>query len=81
MFESLIRDKVTVDVTEGGGKLLQYVGILVSESDDAIELSNVDIFYLTKVFINSWSREELQKYKSGLNKVIINKRYVISCDK
>ena len=82
MFESFIGERVIVDVSTGGEKLLEYMGVLSSESEDTIVLTNLDIYYLTKVFnANCWTNEKLQKYRSNMSKVIINKKYIISCEK
>ena len=84
MYKSLVGEKVTVVVSSRGDNLLEYVGTLSSENEDAIELTNVDISYL----MLSIQREvfgglanNMRKYQENLEKVIINKRYVISCDK
>lgn len=84
MYKSLVGEKVTVVVSSRGDNLLEYVGTLSSENEDVIELTNVDISYL----MLSIQREvfgglanNMRKYQENLEKVIINKRYVISCDK
>lgn len=71
MYESLIGENVSVIVSSRGEKVLEYIGVL----------SNVDVFYLTKVSYAYGSREEVQKFKSNMRKAIINKKYIISCDK
>ncbi len=81
MYESLIGENVSVIVSSRGEKVLEYIGVLSSESEDTIVLSNVDVFYLTKVSYAYGSREEVQKFKSNMRKAIINKKYIISCDK
>lgn len=82
MFESFIGERVIVDVSTGGEKLLEYMGVLSSESEDTIVLTNADILYLTKQFnASGWTNEKLQPYRSKMSKVIINKKYIISCEK
>ena len=81
MFKSLIGERVTVIISSRGDNLLEYIGTLSSESEDVIELSNVDISYLMLNFQKGLFGGNINKYKENLEKVIINKRYVISCDK
>ena len=80
MFKSMIGERVTVVVASRGDNLLEYVGFLSSESEDAIELNDVDVAYLAVSFQRAFGGASMGKYKDNLNKVIINKRYVISCD-
>lgn len=81
MYKALVGEKVTVVVSSRGDNLLEYIGILSSENDDAIELTNVDISYLMLNFQKGIFGGNVNKYQENLEKVIINKRYVISCDK
>lgn len=81
MFDSLIGEKVTAVISSRADNLLEYTGTLVSESKDTIELSNVDISYLMLSFQKGIFGGDINRYKENLNKVIINKRYIISCSK
>ena len=46
-----------------------------------MELKNVDISYLMLNFQRGIFGGNINKYKENLDSVIINKRYIISCDK
>lgn len=81
MFKDMIGSTVTVVVSSRGDTLLEYIGTLSSESEDVIVLSNVDISYLMLSFQKGIFGGDINKYKKNLDKVIINKRYIISCDK
>lgn len=81
MYKSLVGEKVTIVVSSRGDNLLEYIGTLSSESDDVLELHNVDISYLMLNFQKGIFGGNINKYKENLEKVIINKRYIISCDK
>ena len=81
MFKDLIGEKVTIVVSSRGENLLEYIGTLVSENNETIELENVDISYLMLSFQKGIFGGNINKYKENLDKVIINKRYIISCDK
>ena len=48
--------------------------------DDVVELKNVDISYLMLNFQKGLFGGNIFKYKENLNKVILNKKYIISCD-
>ena len=81
MYTDLIGEKVTIVVSSRGENLLEYIGTLSSESDNTVELKNVDISYLMLNFQKGIFGGNINKYKENLEKVIINKRYIISCDK
>ena len=81
MYTDLIGERVTIVVSSRGENLLEYIGTLSSESDNTVELKNVDISYLMLNFQKGIFGGNINKYKENLEKVIINKRYIISCDK
>ena len=81
MFKSLVGEKVTVVVSSRGDNLLEYVGTLFSENDDVIELKNVDISYLILNFQKGILGGNINNYKENIDSVIINKKYIISCNK
>ena len=81
MYKSLIGEKVTIVVSSRGDNLLEYIGTLHSESEDVVELKNVDISYLMQKKKKGIFGGNINKYKENLDSVIINKRYIISCDK
>ena len=81
MFSSLLGERVTVVVASRGDQILEYVGVLEKEENEAITLSDVDISYLMLSFQKGIFGRDMNKYKEGLEKVIINKRHIISCNK
>ena len=81
MFNSFIGENVSVVISSRGDTLLEYVGKLISETDDAIELNNVDISYLMLNFQKGLFGGGISRYKQNVSKVVINKKYIISCDK
>ena len=81
MYTDLIGERVTIVVSSRGENLLEYIGTLSSENDNTVELKNVDISYLMLNFQKGIFGGNINKYKENLEKVIINKRYIISCDK
>ena len=81
LYKSLIGENVTVVVSSRGENLLEYIGTLSSENVDTIELNNVSISYLMLNFQKGIFGGNINKYKENVEKVVINKRYIISCDK
>ncbi len=81
MYKSLIGEQVTIVVSSRGDNLLEYIGTLSAENEDAIELTNVSISYLMLNFQKGIFGGNINRYKENLEKVVLNKRYVISCDK
>lgn len=81
MYRDLIGEKVTIVVSSRGDTILEYVGTLSNENEDAIELTNANISYLMLNFQKGIFGNNINKYKENVDKVIINKRYIISCDK
>lgn len=81
MYKDLIGERVNVVVSSRGDTMLEYIGTLVSETDDTLELENTDISYLMLNFQKGIFGNNINKYKENVDKVIINKRYIISCDK
>ena len=79
MFNSFIGEKVIVVISTRADSLLEYMGTLSSESEDAIELSNVDVTCLLPVNGIIVVRPR-NRIKNNFEKVIINKKYIISCD-
>ena len=80
MYKDLIGEKVTIIVSSRGDNLLEYIGTLLSETEDMVELRNVNISYLMLNFQKGIFGGNINKYKENIDKVIINKRYIISCD-
>ena len=81
MYRDLMGEKVTIVVSSRGDTILEYVGTLSNENEDAIVLTNANISYLMLNFQKGIFGNNINKYKENVDKVIINKRYIISCDK
>ena len=81
MYESLIGEKVIIIVSSRGENLLEYTGTLLADYEDTVELANVDIAYLMLNFQKGIFGGTFNKYQENLEKVIVNKRYIISCCK
>ena len=84
MFSEFIGKYVTVIISPRSNQLLEYTGTLESENDYNLVLTGVDITYLMLNFerglLGHNIGNSMTQFKKGLNKVIINKKYVISCN-
>ena len=81
MFKSMMGEKVTIVVSSRGDNLLEYIGTLSNEDENTVELKNVDISHLMLSFQKGIFGNDMYKYKESVSSVVINKRYIISCNK
>ncbi len=81
MFKELINENVTVIVSGKGDTILEYNGLLVREEDNTIKLTNASISHMIPNFQRGIFGGDINKYKENIEEVIINKRYIISCNK
>ena len=82
MYKNLIGERISVIVSTRGEHMLEYVGTLVSEEGDTIELVNVDVTYFVVAVFDIHKQMFGDNINRGrrLNKVILNKKYIISCN-
>lgn len=82
MYKNLIGERISVIVSTRGEHMLEYVGTLVSEEGDTIELVNVDVTYFMLAVFDIHKQMFGDNINRGrrLNKVILNKKYIISCN-
>ncbi len=80
MYSNLVGKNVTVIVGSRAEYLLEYNGVLVTETDTTIELKNVTISYLLPQFQKGLFGAGITKFKENVETIIINKQYIISCN-
>ncbi len=80
MFKDFINQRVTLIISSRGDNLLEYVGTLIAEDENSVLLSNVDINYAMLNYQKSIFGGNIFQYKENLSKVVINKKYIISCE-
>lgn len=80
MFKELIGEKVTVMISSRGDNVLEYCGTLIDENEESITLSKVDISIMMLNFQKGIFGSNMNKYKEDVDKVVINKKYIISCN-
>lgn len=81
MFNNLIGEKVNILISTRGEYVLEYYGTVISENEESVELSNVDMSLMMLNFQKGIFGGNINKYKEDVDKVVINKKYIISCDK
>lgn len=80
MFRNLIGEKVNILTSTRGEYVLEYFGTVLSENEEAVELANVDISIMMLNFQKGIFGGNMNKYKEAVKKVVINKKYIISCN-
>ena len=79
MYKNLIGEKVTVLVATKGDVVLEYEGTLVEENDTEIVLNDASIATMLMSVQVSMFGKNMTKYREDIDKIIINKKYIISC--
>lgn len=79
MYKDLINDRVTVLVATRGDVVLEYEGTLTEENDSEIVLNNASIATMLMSVQVSMFGKNMTKYREDIDKIIINKKYIISC--
>ena len=81
MYKDLIGLNVTIIISSKTDNLLEYVGILEKEDENTLTLKNATIGYLMVNIQRGIFGNGMTQYKTDVDEVIINKKYVISCNK
>ena len=81
MFKDFIGEKINVLVASRVDHILEYYGTLTNELEDSIVLTNATISFMMLSFQKGMFGENMNKYRENIDKVIINKKYIISCNK
>ena len=79
MYKDLINDRVTVLVATRGDVVLEYEGTLTEENDTEIVLNDASIATMLMSVQVSMFGKNMTKYREDIDKIIINKKYIISC--
>lgn len=81
MYKDFINSNVSIVVSSRADNLLEYSGKIVNEDAETITMKDVTISYLMLNFQKNIFGSNIGKYKTDVSEVIINKRYIISCNK
>lgn len=79
MYKDLINERVTVLVATKGDVVLEYEGTLTEENDTEIVLNDASIATMLMSVQVSMFGKNMTKYREDIDKIIINKKYIISC--
>lgn len=80
MYKEFIGEKVTFIVSTRANNVLEYTGTLLNETETSVELSNVSLSFLMLDYQKGIFGKNMNVYKDGIDKVVINKRSIISCN-
>ncbi|MBO4600833.1 MAG: hypothetical protein J5634_01190 [Bacilli bacterium] len=81
MFKDLVGEKVTLIISTRADNILEYTGTVLSETESSVLLSNVTISFMMLNFQKGIFGNNMNIYKENIDKVVLNKRYIISCNK
>ena len=81
MYKDLINEEVTILVATKGDIVLEYNGTLVLEIDNEIELKDATISTMLMNVQRSVFGSNMTKYREDIDKVVVNKKFIISCIK
>ena len=81
MYKDLINEEVTILVATKGDTVLEYNGTLVLETDNEIELKDATISTMLMNVQRSVFGSNMTKYREDIDKVVVNKKFIISCIK
>lgn len=79
MYKDLINERVTILVATRGDVVLEYEGTLTEENDTEIVLNDASIATMLMSVQVSMFGKNMTKYREDIDKIIINKKYIISC--
>ena len=79
MYKDLINERVTVLVATRGDVVLEYEGTLAEENDTEIVLNDASIATMLMSVQVSMFGKNMTKYREDIDKIVINKKYIISC--
>ena len=79
MYKDLINERVTILVATRGDVVLEYEGTLTEENDTEIVLNDASIATMLMSVQVSMLGKNMTKYREDIDKIIINKKYIISC--
>ena len=81
MYKDLIGEYVTIIVATKAQMLLEYSGKIVEETENAIIMNDVSVNQVMLSFQKNVFGNGISIYKQFISKLILNKEYVISCNK
>ena len=81
MYKDLINEYVTIIVATKSQLLLEYNGKIIEESENTITMNDVSINQVMLNFQKSVFGNGISIYKQFISKIILNKDYIISCNK
>ena len=81
MFNDFINSDVLIIVATKSETFFEYSGVLVAEDDKFIKLKKATINKVMLSFEKNIFGGDMGSYKDNVGEIIINKDYIISCNK
>ena len=81
MYSDLINCEVVVIVSTRAETVFEYKGYLDSETDSTLKLRDAEINIAMLNFQKNFFGGEMGAYKRNIDEVVINKDYIISCNR
>lgn len=81
MYSDLINCEVVVIVSTRAETVFEYKGFLCSETDNTLKLRDAEINIAMLNFQKNFFGGEMGAYKQNIDEVVINKDYIISCNR
>ena len=80
MFKDLLGEKATLIVSTRSDYILEYTGTITNENEYSVTLSNVSISIMMLNFQKGIFGNNMNVYRENLDEVVLNKKYIISCN-
>lgn len=81
MYNEFLNNDVTVFVSPRTEQFLEYKGFLESENEDTITLRNASIKFAMVNFQKNMFGGGISTMAENIERIIINKKYIMSCYK
>lgn len=81
MYSDLINCEVVVIVSTRAETVFEYTGILCADNNTTLKLRDVEINIAMLNFQKNFFGGDMGAYKQNIDEVIINKDYIISCNR
>lgn len=81
MYSDFINCEVVVIVSTRAETVFEYKGLLCVETDNTLKLKDAEINIAMLNFQKNFFGGEMAAYKQNIDEVVINKDYIISCNR
>jgi hypothetical protein len=79
--KEFIGEQVFLVVTTKAGHFLEYYGIVEAEDKESVTLKDVIINFGAHSYQTKIVNASIVQYKQNIDKAVVNKEYIVSCNK